>query len=100
MPKPRPSQKSLQFKNPANNHVEDCRGALIWCFLFGPFYLAYKGLWGWAILSIGAALATAGIFWLILPFFVEPVLRKHFLLKGWTEVPPYEPPPGLRSKHP
>jgi hypothetical protein len=91
--------KTLIFKNPANDHEEDCRGAFLWCFVFGPFYLGYKGLWGWAFLSILAAVATFGLFWLILPFFVEPALRKHFLHKGWKEVEKQLPPPGLRSKH-
>jgi hypothetical protein len=76
----------MQFRNPANGYVEEIDGAMLWTFLLGPFYLGFKGLWGWAILGFVAAFFSFGLFWLVLPFFAEGVIRKHFLQKGWVEV--------------
>jgi hypothetical protein len=80
-------KRSLKFQNPANGHVEDCSGAMVWCFLMGPFYLGFKGMWGWAVGGVLVAILTAGLFWLVLPFFVEILLAKHYLQKGWSELP-------------
>src|SRR5262245_65720470 len=35
------------FENPVNGYVEKATGSWtwLWAFLFGPFYLAYKGAW-------------------------------------------------------
>jgi hypothetical protein len=64
---------------------------------FGPFYLASKGVWGAAAFWIFFGICTLGVTWLILPFFAEGLLRKHYLRLGWSEVPkPRKPEPGIR----
>lgn len=89
--------KTLIFQNPTNGHIEDCRHAMIWSLFFGPFYLGAKGAWGAAAFWIFFGICSLGITWLILPFFAEGLLRKHYLRLGWSETfKPRKPEPGIR----
>lgn len=54
-----------------------------YCFLIGPFYFLFWGIWAHVILSAAAALLTAGISWLVYPFFAQSIVRNHCLLNGW-----------------
>ena len=58
----------------------------LWSFLFGSLYYAAKGVWGHFLLSLLLAGLTAGISWVIYPFFTEKIMRAHYLRKGWIEV--------------
>jgi hypothetical protein len=74
------------FRNPSNAYVEKVSHAGIWCLLFGCFYLAYKGAWMPAVLAFFLALVTAGISWIIFPFFARTLIRKAYLQRGWIEI--------------
>ena len=75
----------MVFRNPSNDHVETIDNQVLWFFLFGPFYLAYKGLWGHAVLSFILAVITVGISQIVYLFLVTGLIRKHYLHKGWKE---------------
>jgi VIT1/CCC1 family predicted Fe2+/Mn2+ transporter len=78
----------MPFKNPSNGYIEDYSsfGAFFLTLLFGPIYLAVKGVWTHVVASVFLALLTAGISWLIYPFFAPSIIRKSYLRKGWIEV--------------
>lgn len=78
------------FKNPANQYVVKATGNfwLLWALLFGPFYFAYKGLWGHTFFGILAAIATFGLSWLVYPFFAGTLVRRRYLEMGWLETSP------------
>jgi hypothetical protein len=69
--------------NTVNNHEVNVSNAGLWCFLFGCFYLAYKGVWGHAILAFILACCTCGISWLIYPFFAGKVIIDHYMKAGY-----------------
>lgn len=93
MPRPRPAKRTLVFRNPANGYHEDCRGGWLWALLFGPFYLGFKGLWGWAFLGVVLSLLSMGFFWLVLPFCSGSLIRRAYRQRGWLEV---DPPASMR----
>jgi hypothetical protein len=68
----------MKFRNPSNDHVEEIDSPLLWTLLLGPFYLAYKGAWPWAVLCLFIPFA-----WLAVAFFAEDILRKQYLQRGW-----------------
>lgn len=87
------------FRNPANGHTETVSiESAYFVFYFGPFYLAYRGLWAhffiWVILVGGVAGVTGGPGLLIaLPiviiaycFAIKGILAKSYLRRGWEEV--------------
>jgi len=69
--------------NSANNYEVTVSLAGLWCFLFGCFYFAYKGVWGQAFLSGIIAVCTFGLSWLIYPFFAEKIIVDHYQKNGW-----------------
>ena len=73
-----------KFKNPANDYTEEVSSLTwLWCFLFGGFYFAYKGIWPHFIIGIGLALLTWGVSWFLYPFFAKGIVVKSYLKKGW-----------------
>lgn len=76
----------MSFKHPMNGYVVHVRHSFLWCLIFGCFYLAKHGAWAAAFISFGAAIFTAGISWLIVPFFSKRIVRHAYLSKGWIEV--------------
>ncbi len=93
------------FRNPANGHTESIsREASGLVVLFGPLYLASKGLWGhfflWLLLVGGFSLATGGPGVIIaLPIAIvvyafsinsinsiNSIIANSYLRKGWQEV--------------
>jgi threonine/homoserine efflux transporter RhtA len=78
---------STFFENPANGYKEGVSSiAWLWCLLFGFFYFAVKGAWRHALLGIIFAVLTAGISWLIYPFFAKKIVINHYRRMGWREV--------------
>jgi len=73
----------VKFKNPQNGYIikTDSHGA--YALLFGGFYFAKHGAWAQAIISFIVALFTAGISWLIYPFFARKIITDNYLRKGW-----------------
>lgn len=76
------------FENPSNNYREYGSGGLAFLFtlLFGCFFFAIKGIWSHFFISLILAIVTVGISWLIYPFFVSGIIKKHYLKKGWIEI--------------
>ncbi|EKD55861.1 MAG: hypothetical protein ACD_59C00015G0002 [uncultured bacterium] len=74
---------SIVLFNAYNNHQIIVSNAGLYCFLFGAFYLAYKGIWGHAILAIILGIFTGGISWLIYPFFAHNIIVNHYLERGY-----------------
>jgi hypothetical protein len=76
------------FMNPRNGYKERVAGKLswLWLLLFGPIFLAIKGVWGHVVGGIILAFVTFGISWFIYPFFTYSILKKSYLRKGWVEV--------------
>jgi hypothetical protein len=76
----------MRFENPANGYVEEVTYAPLWCLLFGCIYFAVKGVWTHAIAAAILAILTAGISWLVYPFFATDIMRTHYLRRGWIEL--------------
>lgn len=76
----------MVFEHPANGYRVECNNAILWSFLFGCFYLCYKGLWGWAVLAFLLAICTFSLSWFVFPFFVPRLLRAHYMQRGWTHI--------------
>lgn len=74
----------MRFQNPSNGYVEESSVPILWAFLFGCFYFAYKGIWSHAAIALVAAIFTSGLSWLIYPFFARGIVKSHYLRMGWT----------------
>jgi hypothetical protein len=75
------------FKNPENGNIEAItRKDFYWCLLFGFLYFVKKKMWFHAVLSFVLSIGTYGISILIYPFFVESILQKEYVKKGWEIV--------------
>lgn len=48
------------FENPSNNYVETVTTLLswLWALIWAPIYFAVRGIWGWAFISLVAAVFT------------------------------------------
>jgi hypothetical protein len=81
----------MKFKNTVNDHVETSNFCFLWCSLFGPIYLAAKGIWSHAfVLMIGGIVLGATVFfpwsfWIVYAFFAKKIVRNSYLKKGWVE---------------
>ena len=71
----------MEVEHPASGTVKDVLGSWhrLWCFLFGPFYYACKGMWGWALISF----ITFNGLWIIMPLWNRTIVRSHYENKGW-----------------
>jgi hypothetical protein len=76
----------MHFRNPSNGYVETVSHPMLWTFLFGCFYFAFKGVWSHAVLGFVAAILTSGLSWFIYPLFAPAIMRSHYLRNGWTPV--------------
>ena len=75
------------FKNPENGNIEAItRKDFYWWLLFGFLYFVKKKMWFHAVLSFVLSIGTYGISILIYPFFVESILQKEYVKKGWEIV--------------
>lgn len=80
------SETQMRFRNPVNGATVEINNPAAWTLLFGGFYWLKHEAWAEAILALGAAFFTAGLAWLIAPFFAKMALRGSYLRKGWLEV--------------
>jgi hypothetical protein len=53
----------------------------LWCFLLGPFYYLFKGMFLWAILSF----FTLNGLWIGFPLFNRAIVLRHYHRKGWVQ---------------
>ena len=56
----------------------------LWCLLFGPFWFAFIGSWKWFFISLLAAIVTAGLSIVIMPFFAYKAHRDLAMAKALT----------------
>lgn len=77
---------SLRFRNPANGYTERVGVPWLWCRLFGCIYFAVKGIWTHAVAALLLALLTAGLSWLVYPFFARSIVERHYLRSGRSPV--------------
>ena len=54
----------------------------LWCLLFGPFYYAFKGMWGTAFLS----LITLNGLLILFPLWNRTVVKNYYESMGWREI--------------
>ena len=80
--------RTVGFRNPVNGYEEKVGSPWIWCFLFGCIYFAVKGIWTHAVVGFLLAIFTAGVSWLIYPFFARGAVERYYLRRGWTPVQP------------
>ncbi|WP_300160022.1 hypothetical protein [Solidesulfovibrio sp.] len=74
------------FVDPSTGHVVRFERAWLWALLFGPLYFAWRGAWFHAFMGIFAVVLTAGLAWLVYPFFAARLLRRHYLRQGFDPV--------------
>lgn len=74
------------FENQQNGYQETANSPFLWCLLFGVLYFAVKGIWRHALIAAVAAIFTAGVSWLIYPFFAGSIVRASYLRKGWVQI--------------
>jgi len=77
----------MTFENPANGYRETSTRPWLWTALFGSFYFAIKGIWSHALISLVLFCLTLGVSSFIYPFFAREIVRKHYLKRGWKEIP-------------
>ena len=88
--------KGIIMINPATGREERVTGghAGLWVFLFGGFYLFYKGLWVeailWVIIAVLVGLPTmfigAIVLQIIMWFIIGDLIRKNYRKNGWKDV--------------
>lgn len=87
----------MQFKNPANGHIETRSMPALWTLLFGGLYFIAVGVWGpliiWFILAVFlfAAMGAPATMLMLVVNVVYALLspglvRSSYLRKGWIEV--------------
>lgn len=88
----------MKFENPSNGYIEEVSDyAPLWVFLFGIFYLAYKGLWSHVLIWISvflvsltistqAMLALGAIMYLAYIIDIKHLLEKKYSRKGWLKI--------------
>lgn len=70
--------------HPVNGSIQDIWEGFSWpCLLFGCFWFGYKGLWGWAFMSLVLAVLTFGFSWLLLPFFANGLCADMLRKEGY-----------------
>ena len=88
--------KGIVMINPATGMKELVTDgyAGLWVFLFGLFYLFYKGMWMesvlWVIIALIAGIVTMGIgaivLQIVLAFIIGNLIRNHYRKNGWKDV--------------
>lgn len=78
------------YKNPNSDYIECVKLAWFWCILFGPFYLAFKGLWKhlfiWIVVTALSKGAGAMLLWVLYPLMVGDILSARYIKDGWIEL--------------
>ena len=84
-----PSMKAsddMEFRNPSTGEIINIKNGAVWSLIFGVFYFLYKKVLNWALIAAVLAFLTVGISWVILPFFTNKILQKHFIKEGFTQI--------------
>ena len=73
----------MTFTRPSNGFTVRIQAPRFWTFLFGPLYFAVHGVWSHAFISFVVAVFTAGLSWLVYPWFAPSILERAYLRDGW-----------------
>lgn len=88
----------MKFKNPINEHIEEKSVPWLWCLLFGAFYFLVSGIFTHVVIILvltctlfalfGVLPATLIVIFMHLYYssVANPIVRNHYLRKGWQEV--------------
>lgn len=77
---------AVVFQHPKTGQKIDITQAWAWTLLFGFLYFIVRGIWRHAVIGLALAIITAGISWLIYPFFAKQIVRNHLLLSDWQPI--------------
>ena len=66
--------------------VKKIETAWLWTFIFGIFYPLYKGAWMNALAGFILGILTAGLSWIIYPFFAGKAIGAELEHQGWTRI--------------
>ena len=70
--------------HPVNGHEVEVYHGFSWpCLFFGFFWYGFKGMWGWAVIGVVAALITYGFAWLFFPFFANSQHVAYLVKQGY-----------------
>lgn len=75
-----------RYMQPTSRRVEDTGLSFLWCLLFGPLWMALRGIWGHFVVSLVLALMTGGISWLFYPFLAHGILCRSYERRGWRRI--------------
>ncbi len=78
----------MKFRNPSNNYQERGGDILswLWCLMFGPIWLVYRGAYGHALIWFLLFAPTCGLIMFAYPFFAASIADKYYLRRGWIPV--------------
>lgn len=79
--------RCARFENPANGYVLECHSPSLFALLCGPLSLCVWGMWLPGLALIVLTAGTFGLFWLVLPLIATKMLRQHYMIAGWRELP-------------
>lgn len=71
------------FRNPINDHRVVTHIPWLWMFIFGPFYLMFKGIWGQGFKALLFVMLTMGVAWMFYPFAANSIVKEFYLKNGW-----------------
>lgn len=70
-----------------NDVIKEVKKGFSWTMLFfGVFVPLARGDWKWFLITIAAAMVTAGMSWLVFPFFYNKLYLNDLLNSGYKIV--------------
>lgn len=77
---------NIKFQSPTNGYEVTDGGPFswLWSLVFGGFYFAFRGNWGWFFIYGLLAIGTFGLSALVVPFFTYQINRTHLLRNGYV----------------
>lgn len=91
----RADREYARYRNPADGAIRRIGSRdIAWCLGLGPFYFAWRRLWGQALVSLLLAVATLGASLLVYPFFTVSILKHWHEKRGWIRVEPQAESPS------
>ncbi|EXJ16466.1 hypothetical protein [Imhoffiella purpurea] len=85
----------MKFQNPSTGEILEVSSMVwLWVLLLGFVYFAIKGVWTHVLGWILFAIVTFGLSWMIYPMFANDIMRRHYVSKGWVELPTEDETPA------
>lgn len=78
------SSKRETLVDPATGVKEQMWKGFSWpCLFLGPIWFLFKRMWAWTAIALILATITAGVSWLLFPFFANSAHRESRTKDGW-----------------